>query len=128
MKLTLAEVYLITDSRLLPIKSSTEQSPLRSSFRRTCARTVRGHAPSSSTRKRIFANKQDKTAFFFFRTFLQDAVGLHKGSYAVSMKILLIFRCIAATCSCYKPHNSTQCFPSKKLNISAIFCRTGYII
>ena len=39
--LPVAEVYFVTDSRLLPIMSSTEQSTLLV-FSQNCARTVRG--------------------------------------------------------------------------------------
>ena len=103
--LRVLEVYFITDSRLLPIKSSTKQNLLYLSFRRTCARTVRGHAPSTLTRKRIFANKQDKTALFFFRMFLKDVLGLHKGSYVVSMRkiVSLIFWYIAVSLAATHP-------------------------
>ena len=106
------EIYFATDSRLLPIKSSTEQSLLCLSFRRTCARTVRGHAPSTFTRKEIFANKQNQIAFFFFRMLLKGAFGLHKGSYVVSMTkiVSLIFRCVTVTLAATHPKVQRNAF------------------
>ena len=67
--------------------------------------------------------QQDCIKFFLF----QNAVfGLHKSSYVVSMKKIVCFFDvpIAVTCSCYKPQNSTKCFPLT--NTSAIFWRTRY--
>ena len=122
--LTVSEVHFVTDSRLLPIKSSTEQNLLCLSFRRTCARTVRGHAPSTLTRKKIFANKQNQTAFFFLRMLLKGAFRLHKGSYVASMTkiVSLIFRCIAVTLAATHPKIQRDA-----INTSAIFWRTRYI-
>ena len=66
---------------------------------------MRGHTPSFLTRKGIFANKKNKTAYFFFTRLLKDAFGLHEGSYVVfTWKIVsLIFQCIAIDLAATNP-------------------------
>ena len=94
---------LFTEETLTVAKIRTHVYCL--SFCKTCARTVRGHAPYSSTRKRIFANKQSKTVFFFFRTLLKDVFGLHKSSYVVFMKKIVSKFNVSMFCRyvhCYK--------------------------